>query len=153
MYIFFCVVLIFSLCAFSSSSPTTSPSQLAVAGGPNFGALQEAGIDALMPISSHLGESASSDLSLLTRAIASFGLCSLCQDAPALREPVRASQLAGHLGLSSGCVLDVSANGPTTDNPWDFSQSSSRDSVMHIMRSERPVLLLGSLDCPAHGSS
>ena len=102
-----------------------------------------------MAIVNNLGESAAAGLSLLTQAIASFGLCSLSQDASALRDPARASQLAGHLGLSAGHVLDLSVNNPSTDLPWDFSQSSSREHALRILREERPALLLGSPECPA----
>jgi hypothetical protein len=58
----------------------------------------------------------------------------------------QALQLLPGLGLAAGFALDLT----TTDedgNSWDFSQEEMKEKARHKVRTEEPMLLVGSPSC------
>ena len=68
-------------------------------------------------------------------------------DCSEVYSPPRVTELAGKVGLQSGCALDLT----TTDeegNPWDFNLASQRAKAVKLLEAERPLMLIA---CPMCG--
>ncbi len=54
--------------------------------------------------------------------------------------------------LVPGLALDISCDDPLDGLPWDFSRSEKRDRARSLLRTQRPLFLVGSVMCTAWSS-
>ena len=79
---------------------------------------------------------------------ASKAIVSEIYSPPRVTELLRKNQ-GRHRRLLPGYALDLTVNDPLDNKPWDFNREDKRERARHLLRRQKPYMLIGSPACTA----